>query len=239
MPDTAPGGDIKASIQGRNYGQIAVGKNITQLTLNVDHGGVVHMHQPVTPVTEARPRPVDMRPRPVRELSAWQAEARRAVTALEQGLSVELWGNDTRGRTMLLRYLAHHPVAGRFAAGVIYLDAAALTANDLLQNLYEVFFQTRPPTRFSTEEIRSSLQDQEALLLLDNADRGGLGVFKVLRRATFVLAHSRALLGLEDGVSIPLADTPPAAPCCCAAPKPLRRMPVGSWVSWRPWATVP
>ncbi|HYG56794.1 MAG TPA: choice-of-anchor D domain-containing protein, partial [Symbiobacteriaceae bacterium] len=209
MGTTLPHGDIRATVQGRNYGQIVVGNGNQVLSILVGHGGVLSLQQqPAPPVSEPRPQPVDMRPRRIHSLPGWEPEARQAVTALERGLLVELWGADEPARTAILRFLAYQPVAERFAAGVAYLDGAAHTDDDLLQALHQVFYRTQPPTRLDEIEIRHLLRRQQALLLLDRAELEDRALDRVLNaapEATFVLASARSH-GRAELCSVALRD---------------------------------
>src|SRR5215831_2815437 len=115
----------------------------------------------------ARPSPVMLRPRLPRGLVDRRTEMAAALSALDAGLPVEVSGAPGAGKTALLRHLAHHPRAASFADGVVYLSARHAASLDLLQDLFEAFYESDTICKPTDAEIHRALQDKHALILLD------------------------------------------------------------------------
>lgn len=164
-----------------------------------------------------RPTPVLLRPRLIRGLLDRQEELAAALSALDAGLPIEVSGEPGIGKTAVLRHLAHHPRAGSFADGIVYLPARHQSSGDLLQLLFDAFFEYDRICKPTEADIRRSLHDKEALILLDDVElmRDDLEhVLDIAPRSAFAVAtrerclwgevRSLALTGLpaEDAVSL-------------------------------------
>src|SRR5262245_46372635 len=186
------------------------------------------------------PAPILLRPRLLRGLIDRQTETAAALSALDAGIPVEVTGASGAGKTALIRHLAHHPRAASFVDGVIYLSARHRTSLDLLQHIFELFYESVTACRPTDAEIRRALQDKHALILLDDV---GLPqdevehVLDIAPRSAFVIAtrerclwgevRAIALTGLaaEDGAlllerelerSLDAAERSAAAELCAA-----------------------
>lgn len=104
----------------------------------------------------------------MRGLFGRQAELEAICAALDGGLPVEVTGRPGIGKTALLRSLAYHPAAAAFADGVIYLAARQQTSGDLLQQLFDAFYESDRIRKPSAADIRQALQDKRALILIDD-----------------------------------------------------------------------
>lgn len=133
-------------------------------------------------------------------------ELAAALSALDAGLPVEVTGEPGIGKTAFLRQLAHHPRATAFADGIVYLSARHLPSLDLLQLIFEAFYEWDGIRRMTEAEIRHGLEQKHALILLDDlhVTQDELErLCDVAPRAAFVIA-TRARCLWSEGHTITL-----------------------------------
>jgi hypothetical protein len=206
---------VEVHIGGEISGQVAIGNNILQI--GSVHGGVVNVAMPEQrPQPRPRPTPVFLRPRPFPGLLDRDLEVRDATRALRSGTPVAFHGQAGLGKTALLRHLAHHGVGEAFPDGVVYLSARRQGMEDLLQSLYDVFYESEVSFKATEGEVRQGLGGRRALIIMDDVELGREEVGVLLDAAPeseFVLASSGRCLwegraiGLEglparDGVAL-------------------------------------
>jgi hypothetical protein len=170
-PSTAPliPSTDRVRVEGRVSGQIAVGDNNLQIRIGSVHGGEVNVLLPEQqPSIRARSTPAAVRPRPFPGLLDREDELQAAATALRSATPVEFHGRAGLGKTSLLRHLAHHAAAALFPDGVVYLVAGRQAVDDLLQSLFDVFFESDVPLKPSPGRVRQGMQHKQALILLDD-----------------------------------------------------------------------
>jgi len=202
---------IEAQIQGEISGQVAIGNYNIQI--GSIHGGVVNIVQPEQqPRPWPRPNPVFLRPRPFPGLLDREAEVGTASTALQSATPVEFHGQAGLGKTTLLRYLSHHPAATSFPDGVVYLSARHQPMDDLLQSLFDAFYESDVPFKPTDVQVRHALQNKQALILLDDVNLARDEVEALMDVApgcTFLLASpERCLWG--EGRAVALRGLPPS-----------------------------
>jgi NB-ARC domain len=215
------GGDGNAQVEALSIydaitGQIAVGRYLLEigdpcgaLIREVSRTG----RAPIRP----RPTPVLVRPRLIRGLIDRRMELAAALSALDTGLPIEANGDPGIGKTAVLRHLAHHPRAASFADGIVYVSARHQPSADLLQLIFEAFYEIDAIFKPTDAEIRRGLQDKQALILLDDVHLAQHELEQVLdmapRSAFVVAARERCLWGearnlalkglpVEDAVSL-------------------------------------
>ncbi len=196
MAQPFPPGNIEAQIQGEISGQVAVGNHILQI--GAIHGGIVNVAAPQQqPSPQPRPTPVFLRPRPFPGLLDREEEVNAASAALQSATPVEFHGQAGLGKTTLLRHLSHHPAATSFPDGVVYLSARHQPVDDLLQSLFDAFYESDAPFKPTEAQIRHALQGRQALILLDDVDLARDEVEALMDAApscTFLLASPERLL---------------------------------------------
>jgi len=161
--------DVEVHIKGGVSGQIAIGNNIIQI--GDVHGGVVNVSMPEEkPKPRPRPTPVALLPRPFPGLLDRETESAAATAAFQAPAPVEFHGQEGVGKTALLRYLAHHPNAASLPDGIVYLSARGQPLKDLLQSLYDAFYESDVPFKPTEAELRHALQGKRALILLDDVE---------------------------------------------------------------------
>ncbi len=160
---------IQAHIEGNVTGQVAIGNNILQI--GPVQGGVVNVTVPEEALRpRPRPTPVLLRPRPFPGLLDRKPEVRAAALAFDTGLPVAFHGEAGLGKTTLLRHLAYHPGSSGFRDGVVYLSARHQPMEDVAQSLWDAFYETSLPYKATGAALRHSLQDKQALVLLDDVE---------------------------------------------------------------------
>ena len=192
--------NIEAILSGEIKGQVAIGSNILQI--GSVHGGVVNIAMPgtITPPTP-RPRPVFLRPRSFPGLLDRHEETDRVAAALRSAEPIELCGESGLGKTSLLRYLAYYAFDTRYPDGIVHLSLRRQSASDVLQSLFEAFYELGNPFNVKPTEvqIRFTLQDKQALILFDDVDLAREELEAIMDAApgcTFVISSvERQLMG--------------------------------------------
>jgi hypothetical protein len=158
---------------GQSGGPIFVGGDVIGQIVVGHHSVVVHAEStsvvtvagslPPTP----RRRPVGTRP-PRRGIEPVGRDAELAMinSWLDRRMPVEIYGELGIGKTTLLRKVAAERSA---AMDVAFLSAAALSVDDLLQDIFEVFYDAEG-YRPDPSRLRRLLGSVEALLVLDDFD---------------------------------------------------------------------
>ncbi|MBI4279757.1 MAG: choice-of-anchor D domain-containing protein, partial [Armatimonadetes bacterium] len=161
--------NIQADIRGEISGQVAVGSHIVQI--GSVHGGVVNIAAAdQLPAVRPRPAPVLLRPRAFPGLLDREAELHTASSAMESGGPVEFHGGAGIGKTVLLRHLAHRPLPAGFPDGIVYLHVRRQPVPDLVQALFDAFYESGAPLKPTDTQSRHALQDTRALILLDDVE---------------------------------------------------------------------
>lgn len=203
--DVNVGGDVV----GRDK---IVTNNQYVLQIGSVNGGVVNLAQPGEPPTlRPRPAPVMLRPRPFANLIGREEEIKTATEAAQSSTPVEFYGEPGLGKTVLLRKMAYPEATTAFPDGVIHMSALHQPLSDLLQSLFDAFYESDPPTKVTEAEIQHGLQDKHALLLLDDVELTRDEVEALLNAVpgcTFIFAsNERRLWG--EGRAIALKGLPP------------------------------
>jgi hypothetical protein len=194
---------------GAIAGHIAVGRYV--LEIGDPCGALVRDASRAEPAhTRPRPTPVLLRPALMRGLVGRQAEVDEALFALDAGLPLEVTGEPGIGKTAFLRHLVHRPRASSFADGIVSVSARHQSAADLLQILFEAFYETGEIRLRTAVEIRRGLQETQALIILDDVNLAQdelEQVFDIAPQCAFVVAtRRRALWG--DGRTLTLKGLP-------------------------------
>jgi hypothetical protein len=195
-------------------GQVAVGRFV--LRIGEPSGTVVREASRTERVhIHPRPTPILVRPRLIRRLLDRRMEVAAALSALDAGLPVELSGEAGIGKTAILRHLAHHARATSFVDGIAYVRARHQPLTDLLQLVFEAFYESDEISQPTDAEIRRGLRDKQALILLDDVhltqheleqvlDYAPHSAFVVATRARCLWGEVRSLalkgLSSEDAV---------------------------------------
>lgn len=212
-PQSSAAGDVTVQIGGNLTGQLIVGNHNRQeyhsYIYNVAHGGVLNVA--AAPVVQPRPLPIDLRPRPFAELLDRKTVLPLVQDALKSLLTVEIYGEAGFGKTALVRHLAHeNQVVAGFVDGIVYLPAHRQLSADLLQSLYDVFYEASPPFKPSYGQVQQALKERRSLIILngltlDKAEMEWL--LAALPGCTFVLV-SDSRFYWQEGEAIALKGLP-------------------------------
>jgi len=228
-----------ASLYDAITGQIVVGRYL--LHVGGSCGGVVEeTSSGVSAHIRPRPTPILLRPGSTRGLIDRQKELTNALSAVDAGLSIEVSGEPGVGKTAFLHQLAHHSGAAAFVDGVAYIGARHQSSTDILQLVFEAFYESDQVCKPTLADIRRGLEDKQALILIDDvhlphselelvldvAPRSALALatrqrclFGELRSVVLEGLTSREaviLLEREAGRPITVAERAPAASLCAA-----------------------
>ncbi len=198
-------------IQGDVSGQVAMGSHITQI--GSFHGILVNPPQAQQPTVRPRPAPIALRPRPMRGFVDRESEVNVVHTACLKQPPVNVHAPAGMGKSSLLRHLAHHLPAAPFPDGILHLTTQHTLLPDLLQSLFDAFFESDTPFKPSPAHIRLALQSKQALVLLDDVGLTRQDIDALLDAApacTFILAsEERCVWG--EGQILALGGLPPDA----------------------------
>ncbi|MEM9162265.1 MAG: hypothetical protein AAGC54_04260 [Cyanobacteria bacterium P01_F01_bin.4] len=156
-------------------GQLIVGDNncasFYTYTHTVEHGGVLNVAAP--PQVRPRSTPIERRPQPFQNLLDRNTIIPTIVQTLQAGQSVELYGAAGVGKTALLRYLVYDSQATTaLSDGVVYISRHPPLAKDLLQALYEAFYQSSALYKPSYLNAQKALHSKQVLIVLDDLNLG-------------------------------------------------------------------
>ena len=146
------------------------------------------------------------RPAPPRDFPARAAEHidRAAEAARLQGdfVSLELHGDADIGKTWVVR----HALDGAAAPdGIVYLFAKAKAYGDLLQELFDAFYECDQVYVARTSQIRRDLREKQALVVLDShaLARDELrDLLTAMPRSRFVLVSRQRVLGEGEQLAV-------------------------------------
>jgi TIR domain len=191
-------------------GEIAIGTHILQI--GSVHGGIVNVAVPgERPQPKARSVPIQLRPRPFPAILDRTEESAAAIRALDNGQSVEVFGQPGIGKTVLLRHVAHTIDSKLFQDGLIYREIRGDPPEDVAQVLWGDFFECDVPFKPTDSQLRSDLQSKQALIILDAVELSRAEVEQVMNVAaacTFLLGSSERHLWGSEAHATHLAGLP-------------------------------
>jgi len=190
-------------------GQVAVSRYVLRIG-NPSGAAVREASKAERPHVHPRSAPVLLRPRSIRGLLDRQAELAAAISGLDGGLPVEVTGEAGAGKTAFLRHLGHHPRAASFKDGIVYLSARHQSPADVLQLVFEAFYDSEQTCKPTEADIRRTLQNKQALILLDDvqmAQHDLEHVLDVAPQSAFVVATRKRCLWGEVR-AVPLQALP-------------------------------
>ena len=208
-PPPMPPTGAQGHAGGQSHDRVAVGNYVLQV--GSVQGGVVKVPTPAQqPLLGPRPTPVSQRPPDLPGLLDRETEIGAAIAALRAATPVAFHGPAGVGKTALLRHLAHR-AAGSFPDGVVYLSARRQAVEDLLQRLFDAFYETDVALKATDVQLRQALHGKQALVVLDDADLAWHDVQALVEAApgcAFLLAMAERRLW-RGGEAIELWGLPP------------------------------
>jgi hypothetical protein len=163
--------------------QVVVGDKVVNIGHN--EGSVIIQAQAGTQAADrVHPRPPPRAlPRQVAGFLNRDPEARLASQALARGQVVDLHGLDGVGKTALISQVMHTQLPGHFPDGMVYLSARHQEREDLLQDLFEAFFDTDGSVKARENEVGRYMAGKRALVVVDDANHLEEGDAEALTQA--------------------------------------------------------
>ncbi|MEU5599741.1 fibronectin type III domain-containing protein [Streptomyces sp. NPDC020298] len=161
-------------VHGDVDGQVVVGsRNVVQnVVVNAARGSSVMVRPEGPPQVERRGRPVGRAlPRRIPALLGREHELARFDDWLAEGHPVQVYGPPGVGKSALLRRVAADRAARPGGGDVIYLPAAGLPVEDVVQDLFHACFETEDykPDRARVRRLMGAVR---ALLVVDDFQGG-------------------------------------------------------------------
>jgi hypothetical protein len=124
---------------------------------------------------------------------------------------VELFGEAGIGKTVLLRHLAHTIDSKHFQDGIIYREIRGDPPDDVLQMLWDDFFECDVPFKPTDSQLHRDLQTKKALIMLDAVELSRADVERVMNVAatcTFLLGSPERHLWGDETHAMHLVGLP-------------------------------
>ena len=153
--------------------QVAVGNHIVQIG-SVTGGKVVFVDPQTLPKPKPRPTPVLLRGRRPEFFTNRETPLEMLQHTATKGGVAKVTGPAGMGKSLLLRNAAWQSWADVFSDGVVLENCSGLGPNDVIQRLYDAFYDTFSTSelayRPTENEIRNALATKRALIVLDEVD---------------------------------------------------------------------
>lgn len=147
--------------------QLAVGKYTIELG-NINGALINRGTAPEIVLADSPPNGAFVKSEGDDDLVGVENTVSRVVKILGSKQSVELLSNSGFEQTALLRCLASHSqINSLFPDGTIYILATHPEVEDILQSIWEAFYESDIPYKPTPEQIQLEIADKEALIILD------------------------------------------------------------------------
>ncbi len=194
--------EVRLQIEGDISGTVATG--FYNLEIGSFHGGVININPEGEPAARLRTNPVQQLPPPFPRIINRQQEIDRISSALLAVEPVEIYGKNGLGKTSLLRVLAHNAQA--LQDGVLFLSVKGQSLQDVLQAIFDAFYECDVPCKPGESRILRYLQDLQALILVDDLNLDGRNLealINALPGCSFIFASlEQRLVGEEQPIGL-------------------------------------
>jgi hypothetical protein len=187
-----------------------------QYVLNVGmvQGGVINMAaagEQAADRIRPRPAPPHVLPRAVAGFLDREQEQSAVGQALARGQVIDLHGPDGMGKTALISQAMVGQLPSAFPDGMVYLSARHESCEDLLQELFESFFETGGGhVKVSENDVRRSMAGKRALIAVDDAnhleEREAEALTQAVPQCALLIAGREQQVW--QGVAVPLRGLP-------------------------------
>lgn len=200
---------IITNILEKVNGQLVVGDWI--IKMNSPHGASVNIAtEEEKPTLRLHSTPLILQ-QPDYNLLDRQEFVKEAIAAFQAGESIEFYSASGFGKTVLLRHLEHNnQVKSLFPSGVISLSLLHPNVGDLLQSIWDAFYESNIPYKPTPKQICQQLQEKQALVVLDDdalIQDELQELMNVALKCTFVIASSTSRIK-KKGRSMKLSGLP-------------------------------
>ena len=154
----------------KNNGQIIIGDDNYQLTVNGVSGGVVNIVAPPRkPRITERPFPIVLPPQSFNRLIGRGQEKHQALENIRFEQSVEFYGEEGIGKSVLVQALSPQiQSTSLFSGNLVYVHAKNKKLLEIKQFLFDCFFETNLNYRTTDFEFANRFKDKKALIILDD-----------------------------------------------------------------------
>ena len=162
--DVAVAGDIVDSV-------VVTGDNVNvELKLGPEQGALLErLARAQRPQKRQRPTPLRSVPKPYADSVDRDAEASAIIDAVRERRAVNVYGEPGVGKTYVLLHALHRGADKPLPDGAVYLFAHG-PLEDVVQGLFEEFYECEPPFKPSDSQIRRDLDGVRALVVLDGLE---------------------------------------------------------------------
>ncbi|HUG31286.1 MAG TPA: choice-of-anchor D domain-containing protein [Acidimicrobiia bacterium] len=195
--------ETRIHIGGSVSGQVAYGQFVYQVQAP---GGTVTQIVVPEPI-KARPRPIDMRP-PSIAPPVGRNDVLARLTGDSMLRAAQIHAADGWGKTTVLKHLARHSSLERSRDGIGVISGWGRPFEDIEGDLFDAFFESALPQlslKATPAQIRASMRDVEAVILVDDLDVDRRHLERLLDDAPgcrFVLTSTRQTLLDGDTVAL-------------------------------------
>lgn len=190
-------------VTGNVSGQVAAGTFVYQVQAP---GGVVNQIVVKEPI-KARPLPCLLRPRRLPVPIGRDYIIAQAITASKTD-PIQFHAHDGWGKSTVLKHLAYDSALEEWRDGVVFLSGYGRPIEDVEQDLFDAFYESVLPdarVRATPSQLRASLRNVSAVVLVDDADLGSQHLERLLDDApqcAFMLSSSERSLNVATHISI-------------------------------------
>jgi hypothetical protein len=202
-----PQNSIIANLQEKMIGQLAVGDRI--IKIGTSHGAIVTIAtNEEKSILSSRSTPVFIQENWLDNLLGRQEIVTEAIAALGVGESVEFYSPAGFGKTVLLSSLVQEIQAmSLFEDGIVNISPVHPHVGDILQSIWEAFYESNIPYKPTHSQIFTQIQDKHALIVLDDDDLIREELQELMNRTgrcTFLIASSTSRI-YKKGRSISIS----------------------------------
>jgi len=193
-------GDRSVALAEVTNSVIATGDRNVILHVGDDRGVLMDLLR-AAQVPSVRLRPIPLRSCPPASADCLDRDAETAevVAQLDANRSVNIYGAAGVGKTYVLRAAANAADLSIRPEGIVHVNGKGLRLDDMLQLLFEEFFECEPPCKPSTPALRSDLRARRALIAIDACALGREDLQELTGTvpdcALVVASHERVLWG--------------------------------------------
>jgi hypothetical protein len=163
--------DVQDILRGQHYDQVLIDQYI--VNIGAVQGGAVNIApQKERAAARIRPRRESpyILPRSVPGFLDRNREQGLVGQALARDQVVNLHGPEGAGKTALAGQAMGIQLPGSFPDGMVYLSARHGTREDLLQALFQSFFESDELVKVTENDVRRLMAGKRALIVVDDAD---------------------------------------------------------------------